>query len=76
MGRFESLVILYGSNVAIAKFTATVASGNWPGRDHTANSVVFLRVAELGFDEAATPLRFPNRGQGKSALDQLRIRLR
>ena len=70
--RFDGPVPVVGDLVEVEcrgrQFTATVITGSWPGRDHPANSVVPLRVAELGFDETTTPLRFPRRGQAESAL--------
>lgn len=43
------------------KFQARVIWGNWPDQTHPDDAVVPLRVSELGFDEASTPLRFPPR---------------
>lgn len=42
------------------KFMAEVVKGNSPGRFHSDETVVPLRVAEVGLDPA-TPLRFPRR---------------
>ena len=43
------------------RFMAEVVWGNWPGRVHPHDTVVPLRVFEVGLDPA-TPLRFPTRG--------------
>lgn len=63
--RFDGPVPVVGDLVQVEcrgrSFTAEVVSGNWPGRIHPDNTVVPLRVFELGLDEAVTPLRFPRR---------------
>ena len=63
--RFDGPAPVVGDLVEVEcrgrKFTAKVISGHWPGRIHPDDATVPLRVAELGFDEAITPLRFPPR---------------
>jgi hypothetical protein len=46
-------------------FMAEVISGNWPDRVHPLDTVVPLRVVEIGLDPA-TPLRFPRRAPSTS----------
>lgn len=69
--RFDGPAPVVGDLVEVEcrgrKFTATVVWGNWPDRDHPAEAVVPLRVSEIGFDEATTPLRFPSRKKTKEA---------
>jgi hypothetical protein len=43
------------------KFLAQVVAGNPPGRTYPEQTVVPLRVFEVGLDKQ-TPLRFPRRG--------------
>jgi len=61
--RYDGPVPVVGDLVEVEcrgrRFTAKVVWGNWPGRIHPEDAVVPLRVVELGFDEATTPLRFP-----------------
>jgi hypothetical protein len=62
--RFDGAVPVVGDLVDVEcrgrKFKAKVVSGNWPGRVHAPDSVVPLRVAEVGLQED-TPLRVPSR---------------
>jgi len=64
--RFDGPIPVVGDLLEVEcrgrKFTARVAWGNWPGRVHPDDAIIPLRVYELGFDEAVTPLRFPHRG--------------
>jgi len=63
--RFEGPAPVVGDLIEVVcrgrKFTARVVWGNWPGRTHSEDVMVPLRVFELGFDEAVTPMRFPAR---------------
>jgi hypothetical protein len=63
--RFDGPALVVGDFVEVVcrgrRFTAKIISGNWPGRVHPDDTIVPLRVSELGFDEAITPLRFPGR---------------
>ena len=60
--RFDGPAPVVGDVIEVAcrgrRFMAEIVSGNWPGRIHSEESVVPLRVAEVGLDPA-TPLRFP-----------------
>jgi hypothetical protein len=63
--RFDGPVPVVGDLVEVQfrgrKFMAMVMWGNWPGRIHSDETIIPLRVAEVDLDPA-TPLRFPRPG--------------
>lgn len=67
--RFDGPAPVVGDTIEVQcrgrKFMAEVMWGNWPNRVHSSDTVVSLRVAEVGLDPA-TPLRVPRRGPAAS----------
>lgn len=65
--RFDGPVPVIGDFVEVEcrgrKFTAEVIWGNWSGRVRPADTIVPLRVAEIGYDEARLDLRSLRRKQ-------------
>jgi hypothetical protein len=67
--RFDGAAPVVGDLIEVQcrgrKFMAEVVWGNWPDRTHSDETVIPLRVTEVGLDPA-TPLRIPRRGPATS----------
>ncbi|MBE7728544.1 hypothetical protein [Komagataeibacter sp. FXV3] len=71
--RFDGPAPMVGDFVEVEcrgrKFTADVLWGNWSGREHPADTIVPLRVAEIGYETAGMDLRALRREQVRNRRD-------